>query len=139
MAMPCRTSSTSSTRAAGGGGTASASGAVRSSAQLPRLPAFGLVPWFAFDVRAFIFFLAVFFDIGGSMLRGRVRTGPGHQVVGAHRVHDLGALDAVADGLVAAERLPLELPRGVGVGVDGDPAVPLEGEVEQPIGWVLAL
>jgi hypothetical protein len=33
-------------------------------AQLPRFPAFGFVPWFAFEVRAFIFFLAVFFDIG---------------------------------------------------------------------------
>ena len=34
-------------------------------AQLPRFPAFGFVPWLAFDVRAFIFRLAVFFDIGG--------------------------------------------------------------------------
>jgi hypothetical protein len=33
-------------------------------AQLPRFPAFGFVPWLALDVRAFIFFLAVFFDIG---------------------------------------------------------------------------
>ena len=38
--------------------------------QLPRFPALGFVPWLAFDVRAFIFFFSVFFDIGPSRLRG---------------------------------------------------------------------
>jgi hypothetical protein len=37
--------------------------------QLPRLPALGFVPWLALDVRAFIFFFSVFFDIGAPTLR----------------------------------------------------------------------
>ena len=37
------------------------------------------------------------------------------------------ALDAVGDRLVAAERLPLELAGGVGVGVDGDACSPTRG------------
>ena len=60
---------------------------------------------------------------------GGVGLGPGDQVVGGHRVDDALGLDAHPGGLVAAVGLPLELAGRVGVGVDGDAAVPVEGEL----------
>lgn len=47
----------------------------RSEGQLPRLPALGLVPWFAFFRRALIFFLSVRFDMGDDAT-GRWEFGP---------------------------------------------------------------
>ena len=37
----------------------------------------------------------------------------------------------MAGRLVAAVHLPLHLPRGVGVGVDGEAQVPLDGQIDQ--------
>ncbi len=60
--------------------------------------------------------------------------GPFDEFVGRPGVDDAIGRDVVAGRLVAAERLPLELPRGVGVGVDGDLAPPLQGEIEEVVG-----
>ena len=68
-----------------------------------------------------------------------VGLGPGDEVVGGHRVDDALGLDAHPGGLVAAVGLPLELAGRVGVGVDRDLAVPVEGQSEQLLGRVLAL
>lgn len=46
--------------------------ALRPRDQLPRLPALGLVPWFAFLRRALIFFLSVRFDMVGHATGSRV-------------------------------------------------------------------
>jgi len=51
--------------------------------QLPRLPALGFVPWLALDVRAFIFFFSVFFDIGATTV-GVCRVVAGIRSVGQY-------------------------------------------------------
>ena len=109
-------------------------------------PAFGLVPWFAFLRRALILRLFVFFDMAGATVRvPAARPQAACEAAQATRssagqvLTTSVGLDAVAGGLVAAVGLPLELAGRVGVGVDADLAAPLEGEVEQLVGRVLAL
>src|SRR3954447_3754044 len=99
------------------------------SAQLR--PALGLRPWLAFLRRALVLRLSVFFGIRVSTLRRGTVAGPGHEVVGGPRVDDPLGLDAVPGGLVAAVVHELEVAGGVGIGVDADEAVPLQGQGEQ--------
>src|SRR5262245_49505380 len=63
---------------------------------------------------------------------------PVEEVADLPGVDDALGFDLVADRLVAAEDLPLELTGRVGVGVDRDLAVPLEREGEQLVGRILS-
>src|SRR5690606_17821883 len=70
---------------------------------------------------------------------GGVGRGPVDEVVGAHGVDDAAGLDVVAGRLVAAVDLPLHLAGRVGVGVDGEAQIPLQRQLHQLVGRVLAL
>src|SRR5688500_10684804 len=72
---------------------------------------------------------------GRAVARTAASGGPVEQLGGGPSVDHALDRHAALDRPLAAVALPVELPRGVRIGVDGEVAADLDGQAQQPLRW----